>query len=477
MSSLYNFTTFTFTPNGATGRSGPSALTYNTTTYPWIPSYLTLSAGIQRWVVPATGSYILSAAGAAGGSSSNYAGGKGVIVKTTVSLTQGDNIYILVGQAGVNSVQGSGGGGTFIVKYLGGSISSAASYTVLLVAGGGGSAALNNGGGNAVTTTAGGVDPPYNSQSSYCVAATGGNGGNTWNGVPGIGGGGGGWLTNGAQGHTNTAAQSFLNGGLGGTYVIDGGFGGGGGSDNNENWGVSGGGGYSGGSAGGANTPTWVWTDTGAGGGGSYDINGTSNNATLDTTQGVSGYNTSTGFADVMYNSVPSNVVCFKEGSKILTDKGYKPIQDLRKGDLVQTFVHGYKAIDMIGKRDMIHIGSDQRIKDQLYVCTPTNYPELLEDLVITGCHSILVDDFKEGEEQRTREINGDTYITDNMWRLPACADLRAAVYDKKGVHTIYHIALENDDYYMNYGVYSNGLLVETCSKRYLKELSNMELF
>ena len=101
----------------------------------------------------------------------------------------------------------------------------------------------------------------------------------------------------------------------------------------------------------------------------------------------------------VSNNPSPSNVVCFKEGSKILTDTGYKPIQDLRKGDLVQTFVHGYKAIDMIGKRDMVHIGSDQRIKDQLYVCTPTNYPELLEDLVITGCHSILVDDFKEGEE------------------------------------------------------------------------------
>lgn len=172
-----------------------------------------------------------------------------------------------------------------------------------------------------------------------------------------------------------------------------------------------------------------------------------------------------------------NSVVCFKEGSKILTDKGYKPIEELRKGDLVQTFVHGYKAIDMIGKRDIVHVGSEERIKDQLYICTPAKYPELLEDLVITGCHSILVDDFKEGEEQRTREINGDTYITDNMWRLPACADLRTTVYDKKGVHTIYHIALENDNYYMNYGVYASGLLVETCSKRYLKELSNMELF
>jgi len=37
-------------------------------------------------------------------------------------------------------------------------------------------------------------------------------------------------------------------------------------------------------------------------------------------------------------------------------------------------------------------------------------------------------------------------------------------------------VALENDDYYMNYGIYANGLLVESCSKRYLKEESNMEL-
>jgi hypothetical protein len=41
---------------------------------------------------------------------------------------------------------------------------------------------------------------------------------------------------------------------------------------------------------------------------------------------------------------------------------------------------------------------------------------------------------------------------------------------------TIWHIALENDDYYMNYGIYANGLLVESCSKRYLKELSKMEI-
>lgn len=57
-----------------------------------------------------------------------------------------------------------------------------------------------------------------------------------------------------------------------------------------------------------------------------------------------------------------------------------------------------------------------------------------------------------------------------------ACIDERTKVYQKRGYQTIYHLALENDYYYGNYGIYANGLLVESCSKRYLKELSNMTL-
>jgi len=77
---------------------------------------------------------------------------------------------------------------------------------------------------------------------------------------------------------------------------------------------------------------------------------------------------------------------------------------------------------------------------------------------------------------EKVKEVNGGIYLTDGKLRLPACADERATVYEMPGNYTIYHLALEHDDYYMNYGIYSNGLLVETCSKRNLKELSNMTL-
>jgi hypothetical protein len=75
-----------------------------------------------------------------------------------------------------------------------------------------------------------------------------------------------------------------------------------------------------------------------------------------------------------------------------------------------------------------------------------------------------------------TKAVNGNVYVTDKHYRLIACADEKADPFNKEGFMNIYHIALEHNDYYMNYGIYANGLLVESCSKRYLTELSNMRI-
>jgi hypothetical protein len=178
--------------------------------------------------------------------------------------------------------------------------------------------------------------------------------------------------------------------------------------------------------------------------------------------------------AGLWLNATSQSLVCFKQDTKILTDKGYLPIQDLRKGDLVKTLYDGYKPIYMIGKKDIYHKVCEERIKDQLYQCSQTEYPELFEDLILTGCHSILVDDLKDGEREKMLDLVEDIYVTDHKYRLAACVDKRASVYKKPGNYTIYHIALENDFYYGNYGIYANGLLVESCDKFYITELSNM---
>ena len=169
-----------------------------------------------------------------------------------------------------------------------------------------------------------------------------------------------------------------------------------------------------------------------------------------------------------------TELVCFKEDTKILTDKGYVAIQSLKRGDLVKT-LNDFIPIHAIAKREIFHPATQYRDKDQLYKCSSDHF-QVFEDLVITGCHSILVDEFKEGEREKTIEINGDAYVTEKKYRLPACVDARTTVYETPGTYTIYHFALENDDIYNNYGVYANGLLVETCCIRNLMELSNMDL-
>jgi hypothetical protein len=283
---------FTFTPMGAKGPSGPTSITYSASAFSslWTSSSITLSSGIQRWTVQLTGLYTITVAGASGGRGRHSYGGRGIVVSSTISLTKNDVIYILVGQVGSDDAGcavGAGGGGTYVVKYNGGATTSASSYTILLIAGAGGAGGFfnttaNPNGRDAVSTTTGGNDF-YNTN----AARTNGNGGNATGTGGAIGGAGGGFLTNGAQGpqpfNGGYAGLSFLNGGTGGSSgfcgaVVSGGFGGGGGSGS-DNWGVGGGGGYSGGSAGGF-YQGWVYFTSGGGGGGSYDINGPSNNAT-----------------------------------------------------------------------------------------------------------------------------------------------------------------------------------------------------
>ena len=172
--------------------------------------------------------------------------------------------------------------------------------------------------------------------------------------------------------------------------------------------------------------------------------------------------------------------VCFLEGTQILCfeneEEVYRPIENLRKGDLVKTIYNGYMPICMIGTTLLYNPGNDYRVANRLYKCSREKYPTLFEDLYITGCHSILVPWMTDDQWENTKAVNGDVFVTDNHFRLVACADEKAEPFNKDGFVNIYHIALEHDDILMNYGIYANGLLVESCSERNLRELSNMRI-
>jgi hypothetical protein len=174
----------------------------------------------------------------------------------------------------------------------------------------------------------------------------------------------------------------------------------------------------------------------------------------------------------IMNNYAPNEGThCFKEDSTILCLKDgeevYIKVQDIRKGDLVKTVKNGYVPVDTTTSSSLYNSGNAVRGTDRLYVCSPSRYPGLTEDLVITGYQSILVDALSQTQRIGTIDALGRIMITNNKYRLMAFLDERAVPFNKEGNFPIWHITLEHSDYYMNYGIYANGLLVEACGKRY----------
>jgi hypothetical protein len=153
------------------------------------------------------------------------------------------------------------------------------------------------------------------------------------------------------------------------------------------------------------------------------------------------------------------------KGTYIYTKEGYKQIENLKKGDLVNTFKDNYVAIDTIIEEEMYHDASKPRNKGQLFKLDYPEYPQLLKELYITGAHSILVGKLTEKQKEQILKDYGKVFATDLFDRLPAYIDEKAKVHEESGTYTIYHLALENENMYSNYGIFANGLLVESLSK------------
>jgi len=160
-----------------------------------------------------------------------------------------------------------------------------------------------------------------------------------------------------------------------------------------------------------------------------------------------------------------TQILCFVDNREI-----YVPIQDIQQGYLVKTYLHGYKKVEIIARGTIYNKGDDSRIKDRLFKYRKEDYPELIEDLIVTGGHSSLVDILTESQEKATNEFWKVPIKTDDKFRLLALVDENTVPYEKMGVFPIYHFSLENDDELANYGIYANGLLLETCSKFIIKK-------
>lgn len=212
--------------------------------------------------------------------------------------------------------------------------------------------------------------------------------------------------------------------------------------------------------------------------GGGYTSWRLASNSTGSSPRNVVYVNGNTLNSDGTYYLYPAGP-CFLEGTTILCQvdgvETYVPVEQLKKGALVKTSLDGYKPVVLIGNGSLQNPGNDERTENRLYKCSTSKYPELKDDLYITGCHSILESRMTDTQKEDTIKHLGKLFVTDKKFRLMACVDERAEPWNSEGAYTIWHFALEHENERMNYGVYANGgLLVETCSIRTLKDKSNM---
>jgi hypothetical protein len=152
---LFDFTSHTFTNATAAGAAGPTLTNlrtaYSSTTWASDSSFLTLdtSYNAQVFTIPASGTYRIDVRGAAGGPISGNSPqgsngpGFGYRHRADFSLTEGEYLYILVGQMGQTVVRtsnqgGPAGGGTFVFT------ESAGSETLLMAGAGGNGGSWEN---------------------------------------------------------------------------------------------------------------------------------------------------------------------------------------------------------------------------------------------------------------------------------------------------------------------------------------------
>ena len=159
---------------------------------------------------------------------------------------------------------------------------------------------------------------------------------------------------------------------------------------------------------------------------------------------------------------------CFNEGTKILClnkelVEEYIAIEKLRKGDLVKCYKGGYRRIDLIGKGIMIN--NPEKWHGCMWKMSKSGENGLIEDLIVTGGHALLVDDLGDLKEETVNKL-GSLQMIDGKYLLLASVSSSFVKLENKEVYTYYHFAVENDgDDDSRYGVWGNGVLTETPSK------------
>ena len=151
---------------------------------------------------------------------------------------------------------------------------------------------------------------------------------------------------------------------------------------------------------------------------------------------------------------------CFDKKTMILCPNGYKCISELKFGDEVVTYKHGNKKICRIGTRTQVFNHTND---ENLCMYRMKKDDTMYDDLMVTGRHAILLDDWSSHIHQEGKLKVPKTMIDDKKPLISSLCNKFERETEVKQ-YTVYHIALEGNQ--NRYGVYANGVLMESWDKR-----------
>jgi hypothetical protein len=154
------------------------------------------------------------------------------------------------------------------------------------------------------------------------------------------------------------------------------------------------------------------------------------------------------------------DIPCFDEDTMILCPDGNKKVKFLKVGDEVVTYKHGNLKIKHIGQTTQLFNYNDD-YKISMYRMKKDD--TMNDDLIVTGRHAILLDDWSSHIHKGGRKKVPKTMVDNKQPLISSlCNKFKRETEVKQ--YTVYHIALDGEQ--TRYGVFANGVLMESWDKR-----------
>jgi len=166
---------------------------------------------------------------------------------------------------------------------------------------------------------------------------------------------------------------------------------------------------------------------------------------------------------------------CFNKGCKLLClnkkmKDEYIAVEKLKEGSFVKTYKHGYRKIVSVYKNTLKN--NPHKFNECMYKMTKTLKNGITDDIIVTGGHSVLVDEINGNfNEENERLFNGASEMIEDKHLLLAAVSKDFEKICDTRVYKYYHFVLENNgDNNERYGVWCNNLLMETPSLNFFNQ-------